>query len=249
MFEGLRRKRVLITGASGGLGACMARLLASYGAAVGLHYKRNARQAAALRAELTRQGGEAETFQGDLLEARSCRALMGDFLKRFGAIDVLINNAGAVFGPAGLEELRAASWDRTFALNARAPFLLAQQAFARMKRQGGGKIINISSVAVKYGGSPTTLHYAAAKAALEAVTVGMATAGAPHHILVNAIRAGFIETSFHRAMGRTDTRSRVARIPLKRAGRPLDVARLVLFLASEAGDFITGSIVTVSGGD
>jgi 3-oxoacyl-[acyl-carrier protein] reductase len=227
----------------------MARLLASYGAVVGLHYKRNAEQAAALRAELASDGREAEAFQGDLLDAGGCQALMGAFLKRFGAIDVLINNAGAVIGPGELAELEETAWDQTFALNARAPFLLAQQAFARMKRQGGGKIINISSVAAKYGGSPTTLHYAAAKAALEAVTVGMANAGAPHHILVNAIRAGFIDTPVHRAMGRADTRERVQRIPRRRAGPPRDVARLALFLASEAGDYITGSILTVSGGD
>jgi NAD(P)-dependent dehydrogenase (short-subunit alcohol dehydrogenase family) len=145
--------------------------------------------------------------------------------------------------------LNETSWDRTFALNVKAPFFLAQQAFRQMQRDGGGKIINISSIAAKYGGSPSTTHYGAAKAALEAVTIGMARFGASHRILVNAIRAGFIETAFHRKIGRTNPAERLRLIPLKRAGQPIDVARLALFLVSEAGDYITGEVFTVSGGD
>ena len=227
----------------------MVRLFASYGARIGIHYHDNRWQASLLREAITRSGGEAECFQGDLLEQATRRHLVRAFLARFRGLDVLINNAGAVFGPRHFLKLDERSWDRTLALNAKAPFFLAQQVFAHMKGHRGGKIINISSIAATYGGSPQTTHYGAAKAALEAITVGMARAGAPHRILVNAIRAGFIETPFHRTMGRRGIRERIRLIPLKRAGQPLDVARAALFLASEAGDFITGEILTVAGGD
>lgn len=248
MFDGLKGKRVLITGASGGIGTSMVRLFAAEGARIGIHYCTNARQARALRREVTRRGGEAAEFHGDLLDPQACLRLTEAFVKRFCGLDVLVNNAGAVFGPHHFTQLPAAAWDQTLALNARAPFLLAREAFRHMKRRGG-RIINISSIGVKYGGSPQTLHYAAAKAAVEVLTRGMATAGAPHRILVNTIRAGFIETPFHRKMGRVNVQPRIHLIPLKRAGGPVDVARMALFLASTAGDYITGEILTVSGGD
>lgn len=248
MFNGLKGKRVLITGASGGIGTAMARLFAAEGARLGIHYCRNERQARALCREVTRRGGEAVACHGDLLDPQACVRVMETFVKRFRGIDVLVNNAGAVFGPRQFATLAEASWDRTMALNARAPFLLAREAFRLMRRRGG-KIINISSIAAKYGGSPETLHYGAAKAAMEAVTVGMARCGASHGILVNAIRAGFIETAFHRKIGRTQAAKRIQLIPLKRAGRPVEVARMALFLASRAGDYITGEILTVAGGD
>lgn len=118
-----------------------------------------------------------------------------------------------------------------------------------MKEQGGGKIINISSVSAKYGGSPQTLHYGAAKAALDATTVGLARAGAPYNILVNSVRGGLVDTPFHHKIGRSSLEDRIKLTPLKRAGQPIDIARMVLFLASSAGDYITGEIFTVAGGD
>ena len=118
-----------------------------------------------------------------------------------------------------------------------------------MKDQGGGKIINISSISAKYGGSGQTLHYGAAKSALETVTLGLAKAGAKYNILVNTVRGGFIDTSMHKKLGRNNIEKRIEMIPLRRAGRPEDMARMVLFLASEAGDFITGETFTVAGGD
>jgi NAD(P)-dependent dehydrogenase (short-subunit alcohol dehydrogenase family) len=134
-------------------------------------------------------------------------------------------------------------------LNAQAPFFLAQGAFRFMKNNGGGKIINISSISAKYGGSDRTLHYGASKAALEAINRGLAKAGAPHNILVNAIRAGFIDTPMHKKLGRTNLEKRIHAIPLKKPGKAEDIARMALFLASEGGDFITGETFTVAGGD
>ena len=248
-LSGLRNKRVLITGASGAIGSAMARLFASFGAQIGIHYNQGDRQAHALRQHVLNQGGKAECFQENLLDAAAGQRLMESFVDRFGRIDILVNNAGAVLGARDFLTLDEESWDMSFALNAKVPFFIARGAFEDMKKKGGGKIINISSISAKYGGSSQTLHYGAAKAALEAVTVGLAREGAPHRILVNAIRAGFIDTPAHKNIQGRSIARRIQKIPLQKAGRPLDVARMALFLASEAGDFITGEILTVSGGD
>ena len=249
MFEDLKGKRVLVTGASSGIGACTAEVLGSYGASVGVHYRGNKKGALDVVRNITKKGGKAALFEGDLLQSLAAAKLLKSFTDTFGGIDVLVNNAGGVYGAKHFLELDEESWDNTIALNAKAPFFLAREAFAVMKAQGGGKIINISSVSAKYGGSPHTIHYGAAKAALDAITVGLARAGAQHNILVNSIRGGFIDTPFHKKMGRENVAERINLIPLKRAGQPIDIAGMVLFLASKAGDYITGEVFTVAGGD
>ena len=137
-------------------------------------------------------------------------------------------------------------------MNAKAPFFLSGEVFDSMKDQGGGRIINISSVNVKYGGGAKSIHYVASKAALESITRGFAREGAKYNILVNTIRPGVIDTPMHtniRGYSRKDFQKRIALVPLKRMGKPIDIARMALFLASEAGDFITGEIFTIAGGD
>jgi len=249
LFEDIKGKRILVTGASSGIGAGIADLFGAYGASVGIHYRSNQKSAADIAGKINKQGGKAETFQGDLLEASARANLLKSFVAVFGGIDVLVNNAGGVYGAKHFLELDEESWDDTLALNAKAPFFLAKAAFALMKEQGGGRIINISSISAKYGGSPQTLHYGAAKAALDAITVGLARAGAQYNILVNSVRGGVVDTPFHQKIGRNNLDDRLKLIPLKRAGQPLDIARMVLFLASAAGDYITGEIFTVAGGD
>ena len=249
MFEDLKGKNVLVTGASSGIGACIADLLGSYGAFIGVHYRRNEEGAANIAGNIKKQGGKAEVFQGDLLDASVRGELIKSFIDVFGGIDVLVNNAGGVYGTKYFLELDEESWENTFTLDAKAPFFLAKNAFYFMKEQGGGKIINISSISAKYGGSPETLHYGAAKAALDSITIGLARAGAQYNILVNSIRGGVVNTPFHEKIGRSDLQDRMKLIPLKRAGQPIDIARMVLFLVSNAGDYITGEIFTVAGGD
>jgi len=245
-------KTVLITGASGGIGACMAKLFADHGARVGLHYNSAEEKAKQLAEEIRRNGGTEELFQGDLLDQHVREDLIDRFVRVFGRIDILINNAGTVFSHVHFSKLDEATWDATFDLNVKAPFYLSSRAFEHMKRQGGGRIINISSITVKYGGSATGFHYSAAKAALDNLTIGLARIGAEHQILVNAIRCGVIDTPLRtRISGYSEDRfrERVAMIPLKRAGQPIDIARMALFLASESGSFITGEIFNVAGGD
>lgn len=249
MFKGLEGKRVLVTGASTGIGAAIVRMLAEAGASIGIHYKVSKAEAEELLRCVEAKGGQARLFQYDFLENTAYKLLIQSFVEAFAGIDILVNNAGGIYGYTHFEELDEEAWDKTFILNAKAPFFLAREAFLVMKSQGGGKIINISSISAKYGGSAKTLHYGASKAALDAITIGLAKRGAPHGILVNSVRGGFVDTPLHNKMGRTDLSDRINLIPLKRAGKPEDIAGMVSFLASTAGDFITGEVFTVAGGD
>lgn len=251
VFEGIDGIRVLVTGASSGIGNSIARLFGVAGAKVGVHYCNSRKGAEAVTEEIIGAGGQARMFQADLLKLASGVDMVRAFIKSFGGIDVLVNNAGAIYGTGDFLSVREQEWDETFNLNVKAPFVLIREAFSVMSQQGSGRIINISSISAKYGGSPSTLHYGAAKAALEALSLGLAKSGAKHNILVNCVRAGFVETEFHSKIGRSknDIEKRIELMPLKKVVQPLDVARMVLFLASEAGDCITGEIFTVASGD
>jgi len=249
MFDAIRGKRVLVTGASSGIGACTAELFARHGSRVGIQYHTGKEAAAHLRDTLSEKGCEVILLRADLLRASSREGLVPLFIEKAGGIDVLVNNAGGIIGPSHFLDLDARSWDDTLKLNLTAPYVLSREAFRYMKNHGGGRIINISSIAAWYGGSETGIHYGAAKSGLEAVTKTLARAGAPHRILVNAIQPGVIDTPAHGKIGRSSLEGRARSIPLGRPGRPLDVARLCLFLASEGGDYITGQTLRVTGGE
>lgn len=243
----LSGKAALVTGASGGIGAAVARLYAANGCRLALHYCSGRTAAERLKNELVRDGTEALTLRADLTKPREAAGLVRRCLGAFGRLDVLINNAGAVLGARDFLELTERDWERTLRLNLVAPYLLSREAFKAMQGKGG-IIINVSSIAAKYGGSPRSMHYGAAKAALESMTAGFARLGAPHGILVNAIRPGVIDTPFHgkfrKALG-----PRIRMIPLGRMGKPEEVARLALLLAAEGGNFITGQVLSVTGGE
>ena len=249
IFEDIKKKKVLVTGASSGIGACIIQLFASYGAFVGIHYRNNKKKATSLRDCILKQGGKAEIFKGDLLDSSFRKKLIPSFVRVFKGLDILINNAGGIYGFKDFLKLDEKAWDDTFALNVKAAFFLAKDAFCYMKGHKGGRIINISSISAKYGGSSRSLHYGAAKAALESASRGLAHTGAQYNILVNSIRGGFIDTSFHKKICRKNISERIKLIPLKHAGEPIDIARMALFLASRAGNYITGETFTIAGGD
>lgn len=252
MLEDIKGKKVLITGADGGLGSSMATLFAKYGASIGLHCLEKNEIVLQLLKEIEEKGGEAALFQVDFLDSQARSALIPSFIDRFGTIDVLINNAGAMFDYQHFSELPETSWECTFNLNVKAPFYLTASVFPYMKEQKSGRILNISSVNVKYGGSAKSMHYVASKAALDSLTLGFAKEGAFYNILVNSIRCGFIDTPMRNnttGYSKEDMKKRIALIPLKRMGKPIDVASMALFLASESANFITGEIFTVAGGD
>lgn len=251
-FESIKNKRVLVTGASGGIGSCIAELFAKHGASVGLHYRSNRSAALALAKKIRKKNGTVETFQADLLESGTAISLIDAFATKFDGIDILINNAGATYDYRYFSDLPEQSWQNTFDLNVKAAFYLSGAAFQHMKASRRGKMINMSSANVKYGGSAKSLHYCAAKAALDSLTIGFAREGARYNILVNSIRCGVIDTPMRKKItgySEEQFQKRVRLIPLQHTGKPVDIAMMALYLASEYGDFITGEIITIAGGD
>ena len=249
MFREIKNKKILVTGASSGIGAAIAKLFIEHGAVVGLHYLKNKEGAENIQKSAAK--GMAEIFQGDLLEENSRKQLVPEFIRKFGGIDVLINNAGACHEYKHFSGITEAEWDKMFDLHAKAPFYLTRSAFVHMEKQKWGRIINISTIATEHAGA-NNMHYYSSKTAADAFTKGFAKEGVANNILVNTIRCGVIDTPMRTKISGYDEErflKRVAMIPLKRAGKPLDIARLVLFLASECGDFMTGETFTVAGGE
>lgn len=245
----LHGMRVVVTGSSSGIGASIALRLAELGAKVGIHYHRHGSEAEAIIEEIRSNGGTAEGFQSDLTNFVVREELIPAMIDKLGGLDALVNNAGAPQGESPFPGIKKTDWDRTLALNAEAPFFLAQQAFSYMQAHGGGRIINISSIGVKYGGSARTLHYAMAKSAMETLTLGLAKLGAPHGILVNTVRAGVIDTPFWKDKTREEIDARVRLIPMGRIGKPPEVAEIVCFLLSSSASYISGQTIAVSGGE
>lgn len=242
---------VLVTGASGGIGSAIALAFGQQGAIVGVHYNTKQKKAEALADNIERAGGRALLLQADLLDVSQRDCLVGDFFDKAGRLDVLVNNAGAASRYSPFSELEDQDWDHAFSLNAKAPFKLATEAARRMDQQGGGRIINISTTAVKYAGE-NSMHYTASKAALEMIGNTLAKWGALRNILVNTIRCGLIDSGMGDSLsGYSEEayRKRLALIPVGRAGLPDEVAALALFLASADARFVTGEIWAVAGGD
>ncbi|MCM8805125.1 MAG: SDR family oxidoreductase [Candidatus Omnitrophica bacterium] len=249
-FVELQGKKVLVTGATGGIGSAIARNFGKQGAIVGIHFYKNEERAEMLSREIKEEGGQPIILQADLTIEKEILDLVGLFYQKTGGIDIVVNNAGGIADLVHFEKITPAEWDGIISLNLKAPFFIMRESFLRMKAQKKGRIINISSVAAKYGGSEWSVPYGVAKAGIENLTVFFSRVGAQYNILVNCVRPGVIDTEFQRRI-RTDEqlKNRISLIPLKRMGTPDDVAMMVLFLASDAGSFITGQIISVSGGE
>ena len=243
----MKGKRVLVTGASSGIGYQIALDLLKEGAIVAAHYRSN--EAGVRKLFAFAESGQCQIFQADFSQSGEVRRLWRKFIDWSNGIDVLVNNAGETAFPVPLAELSDEAWDKTFQVNVKAPFLLSQAALSAMEDQGSGRIVNISSIGVKFGGGVTTAHYSASKAALEALTMSFAKAGAPFNVLVNAVRAGVTDTPLHEKIGRPIWPDRVDLIPLKRPAQPSEISKAVLFLASDSSSYITGTILTVAGGE
>jgi enoyl-[acyl-carrier protein] reductase III len=239
-------KRALVTGASRGLGAVIARRLAACGAEVWLNARRTEAGARAVAEEIAADGGRAVLAPANLIHPHEIHEMFETLRRAGGRLDILIHNAAlGAFKPT--EALRANQWDLTMAVGARALLLCAQEASDLMDR--GGKIVSVSSL----GSQRVTPHYGAigaSKAALESLTRYLAAALAPRAINVNAVSAGPLDTETIRRhpLHATLAQNVVARTPAGRLGAPDDVASVVLFLCSPLADWIVGQTIVADGG-
>jgi 2-deoxy-D-gluconate 3-dehydrogenase len=244
----LSNRVALVTGGNGGIGLGMAEGLATAGCAVMIAGRNRVKSEAAV-AGLRRAGAAAELVMVDVAKETSCRAMVAATVAAFGRLDVLINNAGIGIGKRP-EEIAVAEWNELFATNLTGAFIAAQAAYPEMKRQGGGKIINIGSMFSIFGG-PRAVAYGASKGGIVQLTKSLATAWAAENIQVNAVLPGCIDTDLsRRARERVPAlHDRVLRrTPLGRWGTPRDLAGVAVFLASAASDFVTGIAIPVDGG-
>jgi 3-oxoacyl-[acyl-carrier protein] reductase len=244
----LKNKVALVTGASKGIGAGIAKALGAAGAAVVVNYASDAAGAERVVNEIVRHDGRAIAVQGDVAKAADVERLFAAARREFGAPDIVVNNAG-VFRFDTLEAVTGAEFHREFDTNVLGPLLVTQEA-AKHFGEAGGSVINVSSV-VGTNPGPGMAVYASTKAALDSLTRVLAQELGPRRIRVNSLSPGFTETEGSRDLGifGTDTeRQLVARTPLGRAGQPDDIGTVAVFLASDDASWITGETLRVAGG-
>ena len=245
---GLQNKVCLITGAAQGIGAACAQLMAGEGARVVL-VDVNTQAGTALQARLRQSGARADFVACDIGDSTQVQAMVQETLKLHGRIDVLVSNAG-IFRAAPFLEVTEADFDAVLRVNLRGAFLVGQAVARAMKTTGGGSIIHMSSVNAVMA-IPDIASYNISKGGLNQLTRAMALALADDHIRVNAVAPGTIATELAQQAVLTSEAARqkiLSRTPMKRLGEPLEVARVVAFLASEASSYITGEIITIDGG-
>ena len=244
----LAGKTAIVTGASKGIGAAIAKKLAAEGAAVIVNYSSSQAGAERVTKEITSVGGKAVAVKANLSKPKEIEHLFAKANKAFGRVDILVNNAG-IYEFLPLEKVTEKHFHNQFNLNVLG-LLLASQAAARQLNGTGGSIINISSI-VSTLAVPESAVYSGTKGAVDAITRSLASELGPRGIRVNAIRPGMVETEGARAIGITesDLRKHVeSQTPLGRIGQPQDIAGAAVFLASDESSWITGETLVVSGG-
>jgi len=244
----LKGKVAIVTGASKGIGAAIAKSLAAAGAAVVANYSSSREGADRVVAEITGSGGKATAVQGDMSKADDVQRLFGEAKKAFGQVDVLVNNAG-IYKFAPIEEVTEDEFHREFNTNVLGPLLTIREAVKYFGPEGGS-VINISSVA-SLAAMPTASIYSATKAAVDSLTRVLASELGPRQIRVNAIAPGGVDTEGVQSAGVKGSdmeKAMVAQTPLGRFGEPEDIARVAVFLASDQSRWLTGERITASGG-
>ena len=245
-------KVILITGGSRGIGAATARLAAGRGYAVCVNYRRNRAAAAAVVHDLQAAGARAIAVAADVAVEADVVRLFETCDAALGSPAALVNNVGILETQMRVDAMDAARLARIFTTNVIGAFMCARQAVRRMSSRyggAGGAIVNVSSGASRLGSPGEYVDYAASKGALDTLTIGLAREVAEEGIRVNAVRAGFIYTDIHASGGEPNRVDRVKElVPMKRGGRPGEVAAAILWLLSEEASYTTGAFVDVAGG-
>ena len=243
---------VLITGASRGIGAATARLAAERGDQVAVNYTRNTEAAQAVVTECVALGAQAIAVQADVAGEAAVIEMFDTVTDALGPVDVLVNNAGILHTQMRFDEMSVDRWREILDVNVIGAFLCAREAVRRMStRHGGsgGAIVNVSSAASSLGSPGEYVDYAASKAAIDTLTIGLGKEVAAEGVRVNAVRPGVIHTDIHASGGEPGRVERVApSVPMQRGGDPIEVARTILWLASDEASYITATIVNCSGG-
>jgi 3-oxoacyl-[acyl-carrier protein] reductase len=238
-----------VTGSSTGIGAASAVALARQGCRVAVHYNRSEDEAREVMEQITASGGDAMLVGGDVSDAGEVERMASEVEDRYGRLDVLVNNAGSLIERRSFSEMTEDLWDRVISVNLKSVFLCSKAVLPMMKRQGSGRIINMTSVAARNGGGPGSAAYASAKGGVSTLTRAMAKDLVSENILVNGVAPGVITTPFHDRFTPPDVRENMAAaIPMGREGTPEEVAGAVLFLASPWADYLVGEIIEVNGG-
>ena len=246
-YEDLKGKKVLVTGSSSGIGAATAKAFAAQGCFVGVSYFKTKAGAEDTLAEV-RKLADGCLLCGDLRDEKQTEAMITSFTETAGGIDVLVNNAGTLIARHPIETSPLSYHEDVYATNVRSVFLATKAALAELKKSRGN-FVNIGSIAGHNGGGGGSGIYAAAKAAVATLTIAMAKEFAPFGIRVNSVMPGLIETRFHEQFSSPERRAAVAKeTPLGRNGTADDIAKAIMFLASDSAGFITGEYLAVNGG-
>jgi 3-oxoacyl-[acyl-carrier protein] reductase len=239
------RKIAVVTGASRGIGRCIAFQLAKENYYVVANYCNNSTQAKDTLLNI-KNYSDGMCIRADVSDVDAVKKMKTDIIKLFGKIDVLVNNAGSIVRPGHWREIDEEAWDRTFAINTKGAFNCIRAFAELLDKNGHGKIVNIAST-VGEDGVAAVAAYSAAKAAVINITKMFAKELAPS-ITVNAVSPGNINTEMTQGAGPEIVKAVIEATPLKRLGEPFEVAHLVSFLCSEKASFITGQIIDIDGG-
>jgi len=244
------RRVALVTGGGSGIGRATALALGARGLSVAVSYRASRAGATEVVDRLRAEGVDAEAFEADVTATAAVAALADAVAKRLGGIDVLVNNAGDMIERVTLGRISEPLLRQILDVNVLSTVLCSQAFAPQMIARGGGAIVNMSSLAAHSGGGPGAWAYAAAKAAIVAITKGLAKELAPHRIRVNCVAPGLIgDTAFHAKFTTPDVFAATERsIPLGRAGTPDEVARVIAFLAGDDASFLTGETIEINGG-
>jgi len=244
----LQGKVAIVTGASKGIGAAIAKAYAAEGASVAVNYASDRDGAERVVADIKNAGGKAVAVQGDVAKSGDVERLFEVTKESFGGVDVVVNNAG-VFAFYPLEAVEEAEFHRQFNINVLGTLLVAQQAAKHIGPKGGA-IVNVSSVISESPLAGSTI-YAATKGAVDTLSAALAIELAPRNIRVNVVAPGGVDTEGARLLGIADSdfgKEIIAKTPLGRLGQPNDIARVAVFLASDDSAWLTGERITASGG-